>query len=137
MAARPPFGVRQLVHLYEGRVLETLEHQLGDALTSGQAQRLGQIMVDDDHFDLTAVARVNGARGVHQAETGSGSKARPRVDECGVALRQRDRDSSRQYGALPWPELEILGRHDVGTGIAGQCVGGQRQLRVQPSNQDP
>lgn len=119
MAAAAPFRARQLVHLYKPCLLDPLKHQLGYPLTTPKLNGLGRVVVDHDDLDLTAIPRVDRPRGVYQAQPGARSEARTRVDECGVAIRQRYRDASRQQRTLPWREGQVLCRHDVRPSVAG------------------
>src|SRR5579875_1496944 len=57
------------------------------------------------------------------------------MHESGVPVRQRDRDSGRHDGSLPWCEVDVDRGHEVGPCVAGMGVAGQRQIRVEPAHQ--
>src|SRR5205807_2720618 len=54
--------------LAEERVLDPLDHQLGDAVTTPQHDRLTQVVVDQTDLDLAAIARVDRARRVYHGK---------------------------------------------------------------------
>ena len=96
----------------------------------------GRVVVDDDDLDLAAVAGVDRARRVHQAEPGPGGQPGARVHEGGVPVGQRDRQPGRQHRPLARRERDVDGGDDVGAGVARQGVERQRQLGVEARHQD-
>ncbi len=63
--------------------------------------RLVRVVVDQQHLDLAAVARVDGARGVDDREPVPGRQPRARVHQRDVARRERERDPGRHQGTAP------------------------------------
>src|SRR4051812_34019266 len=100
MAGAGTHRLRQFVDLDELRVLDALEHELGDAVAAAQNDRLGRIVGDDDHLDLAAIPGVDGARSVDETEPGTHGKARSRMHECRVTIWYGDRDAGGQERAL-------------------------------------
>ena len=121
-------GRRQLVDLDELRASTRWNDELRDPVAAGEAQRRGRIVVDHDDLDLAAVAGVDGARRVDQPEAGPRGQTGPRVHERGVAVRERNRDPGRQHRSLAGRERDVDGRDDIGARVAGQRVGGERQV---------
>src|SRR5579875_2197771 len=73
VAARRP---RQRVHLVEPRLLDPLDHELRDPVAAPEADRPRAVGVERRDLDLTPVARVDRARGVHDRDAVPGRQAR-------------------------------------------------------------
>ena len=58
------------------------------------------------------------------------------MDEGGVTRRQGDRDPGGKHGPLPRRQLDVDGRHQIGSGVTGMGICRQRQLRIQPLDAD-
>jgi len=125
------FGVGQPIDLDELRSLHTLDHELSDAVAPMQRQRHRRVVVDDDHLDLASIAGVDRAGCIDQAEAGACREPGTRMHERGVAGRQGDRETGRHDSTHSGFEGHILGRHEVGTGIAGQRVLGQGNIAIE------
>jgi hypothetical protein len=117
-------------------VLDPLHDELRDAVEAAQLQHLARVVVDHHDLQLTAVAGVDSAGRVHDRDAVPGRQAGARVDERGVAVRQRDGQPGPQHDALTRRDLGVLGGHQVAAGVARVGVRGQRHLRVQPADQD-
>src|SRR5207302_3349682 len=129
-------GLRQLVDLHELGAFHPLHDELCDPVTPGKCDRLGRIVVDQADPDLAAVTRVDGAWRVDDGQADPRGQTGPRMDETGVAGRQRDRDAGPHNHALARREHGVAGGHEIGAGIAGTRVAGHRDARVEPGEQD-
>ena len=92
-----------------------------------QLDRLGAVVVDQQHLDLAAVAGVDGAGGVHDGQPVPGGEPRAGMDQRDVPLGERERDPGRHQGPLAGGEGEVDGGHQVGAGVAGMGVRRERQ----------
>ena len=98
------------------------------AVAPAQGERGRRVQVDQVDLDLAAVARVDGARRVHQAEPEPVRQAGARMHEPGVAVGDRDRDPGPDERPLERSQLDVLGHGQVGTGVTGQRVPGSGPL---------
>ena len=131
VAADPSHTVRQDLHLDEPGPLDPLEDQLGDPVAAAQLDRLGEVVVDQQHLHLAAVAGVDGAGGVHDRQPVPGGQPRARVHQRDVPLGHRDRDPGRHQRPLPRRQGHVDGGHQVGAGVAGMGVRRERELGVE------
>jgi hypothetical protein len=104
-------------------VLHPLDHQLSDAVAAMQPQPLPRVVIDNDDLDLPTVSRVDGARGIHQADAKAGRQPGPRVDERGESLGQGHRDPGRQHGPFARADLDV-DRDHVSARIPGNEYAG-------------
>jgi hypothetical protein len=81
-------------------MLDPLDDKLGDPVAAAQFDRMMAIVIDRYHLDLTAIARIDGAWSIDDTETGMSRKARARMYESGVPIRNRHRDPGRQYSSF-------------------------------------
>jgi hypothetical protein len=125
-----------VINRHESRALEPLDHQLRDPVAPLELDRQPRVVVDQQHLDLAAVARVDGARGVHDRQAVPGGEPGPGVHQGDVPLRQRDRDPGRHQRPLPRFERHVDRGHQVGARVAGVRVGRQRQPRVEQLDGD-
>jgi len=119
----------------EPGVLHPLDHQLRDAVTAQEADRLGSVRVQHRDLDLAPVSGVHRPRRVDDRYPVPGRKAGSRVNEGGVACGQRYRQSGGNDGALARGQFNIGGRDQIGSGIPWVRVPGQRHSRVQAPDQ--
>ena len=74
-----------------------------------------------------AVAGVDRARRVDQAEPEAVREPGAGVHETGVPLGDRHRHAGADQRPLQRRQLDVLGDREVGAGVAGQRVGGRRR----------
>ena len=116
-------------------MLDCLHDELGDAFTAGDLERLGRIMVDQAHLQLTAVAGVDQPRGVQDGDPVLERKTAPRLDQACVALRKRDRDAGGDEGPTAGGSKgDVLSGDQVDTGVPRSCVRRERQVGIEAEN---
>lgn len=118
VAARATLRLVECTDLDEVGLLDPLDHQLCDAVTPRQHDRLARIVVDEAYPDLAPIARVDGPRRVHHRESRAGCQARPRMDEARVPERQRDRYPGADERPRTGFEHDVGGGDQVGTRVA-------------------
>ena len=116
--------------------LDPLDDQLGDPVAAPEHHGLARVEVDHAHLDLAAIAGVDRAGRVDQADPVPDRQPGARVDERGVAVRQRDGDAGGQQRALARRQLRVDRGVQVGAGVAGMGVRRQRDAGVEPADQD-
>ena len=113
-------------------MLDRLHDELGDAFTAGDLERLGRIVVDQAHLQLTAVARVDQPRGVQDGDPVLERKTAPRLDQACVPLRKRDRDAGGDEGPTACGSKgDVLSGDQVDTGVPRSCVRRERQVGIE------
>ena len=113
-------------------MLDRLHDELGDAFTAGDLERLGRIVVDQAHLQLTAVAGVDQPRGVQDGDPVLERKTAPRLDQPCVALRKRDRDAGGDEGPTAGGSKgDVLSGDQVDTGVPRSCVRRERQVGIE------
>ena len=113
-------------------MLDRLHDKLGDAFTAGDLERLGRIVVDQAHLQLTAVAGVDQPRGVQDGDPVLERKTAPRLDQACVALRKRDRDAGGDEGPTAGGSKgDVLSGDQVDTGVPRSCVRRERQVGIE------
>ena len=83
-----------------GSVLIPLHDQLRDAIAALEDDRSVQIVVDQTHLDLPAVAGVDGARGVDHRQSRFRGQARTWVYQADGPQRQSERDTGPHQDAF-------------------------------------
>jgi len=118
-------------------VLDRLHDELGDAFTAGDLERLGRIMVDQAHLQLTAVAGVDQPRGVQDGDPVLERKTAPRLDQACVALRKRDRDAGGDEGPTAGGSKgDVLSGDQIDTGVTRSGVGRERQVGIEAEDRE-
>lgn len=113
-------------------MLDRLHDELGDALTAGDLERLGRVVVDQAHLQLTAVAGVDQPRGVQDGDPVLERKTAPRLDQACVALRKRDRDACGDEGPTAGGSKgDVLSGDQVDTGVPHSGVRRERQFGIE------
>ena len=113
-------------------MLDRLHDELGDAFTAGDLERLGRIVVDQAHLQLTAVTGVDQPRGVQDGDPVLERKTAPRLDQACVALRKRDRDAGGDEGPTAGGSKgDVLSGDQVDTGVPRSCVRRERQVGIE------
>ena len=118
-------------------MLDRLHDELGDAFTAGDLERLGRIMVDQAHLQLTAVAGVDQPRGVQDGDPVLERKTAPRLDQACVALRKRDRDAGGDEGPTAGGSKgDVLSGDQIDTGVTRSGVGRERQVGIEAEDRE-
>ena len=118
-------------------MLDRLHDELGDAFTAGDLERLGRIMVDQAHLQLTAVAGVDQPRGVQDGDPVLERKTAPRLDQACVALRKRDRDAGGDEGPTTGGgKGDVLSGDQIDTGVTRSGVGRERQVGIEAEDRE-
>jgi hypothetical protein len=112
------------------------DDELGDAVPPGDLDRVGPVVVDQDHEDLAAVAGVDRTGRVEHRHTEPGGQAGARVDQTHVTVRNGQGDPGPHRRAGAREQLDLLGRDQVGAGVTRVGVGRQRQVGVEPAQVD-
>lgn len=81
-------------------MLDALDDELCDLLPTRDRKRLGGVEVDRDDLDLSAVVRVDKARSVDEGQPALECESTTGLNEAGVTLGYRDRDTRRDECAL-------------------------------------
>ena len=101
----------------------SLQHQLGDPITTGDGVILVGIGVDQHDFQFTSVRAVDQARGVNHADPVTERQPRPRQDKSGPAERDCDRNASwDQCSATARWENSVLSGIEVNARITGMGI---------------
>lgn len=108
-----------------------LQQQLSDPVPPAERDGFGAVGIDQQHFDLPAVPRVNGARSIAHGDTVLRGKTAARVDQPHPPLGDGDREPSGHQTALPRLQGQILSAEQVSAGVVVVGVARKRQLRVQ------
>jgi hypothetical protein len=122
-----PLGIGQLRHHDERGPVDPLDHELCDAITAAEPYGSIAVGVDQADLDLPAIAGVNRARSVDDADTEVRGEPGPRVDERRETCRQRDRDPGADEPPLTRLQYEVLGRAQVGSRITRPGIARQVQ----------
>ncbi len=125
VAAVAAQAVVEFVDLDEFWQFHALNEQLGDPVAAADGDGGVQIVVDQTHLDLTAIAGVDGARSVDDRQTRPSSQTRPRVDQSDGADRECDGYPGPDQGSASRFELEIRRGEEVDARVVG--MGSHRQ----------
>ena len=118
-------------------MLDRLHDELGDAFTAGDLERLGRIVVDQAHLQLSAVAGVDQPRGVQDGDPVLERKTAPRLNQACVALRKRDRDAGGDEGTTAGGSKgDVLSGDQVDTGVTRSGVGRERQVGIEAEDRE-
>jgi len=116
-------------------MLDSLDDELGDAVTAPEPYRHSGVGVQQSHLYLATVPRVHGAWRINDRDTVPGGEARSRMDEGCVTGWQRDGNSRAQQRALARRKLDVLGRYQVGARVTWMRVRRQRKIGIQSLDQ--
>lgn len=120
----------QSIDFDELNVLIALYHQLGDAIPRGDCEWFVS-GVEQDDFDLSAIAGVDGARCVQHRDAVFGGQPAARVHQTDQAGWQSDAHSGANHGpTMSWNHCGF-GRREICTGVTGPCIGGRSGADVQ------
>src|SRR5262249_32193609 len=99
-------------------------------------ERLARIRVQEDDAQLTTVARIDQAWRVHDRDAVSRGQSGSRLDETGVALRDRDRETRSHSRTRARGKFEALACGEVETCIPlVRALGDDRVLPKTPDCQ--
>ncbi len=110
-----------------------LDDELGDAFTPREARGLA-VVIDQQHFHLAAIPRVDEAGGVEDRHPVAESQTRPGQDQSRVAGRDRDGHASRHQRPGAGSQRHGLGGAEVEAGVAVAGVGRERHGGVEPAD---
>lgn len=136
VASAPTNALGKGLDSLESGALEPLDDQLGDPVAAPEHDLLDRVVVDQQDLDLAAVPRIDRSRGVHDRQPVPRCQARTGVDESDVAVGQRDRDPGRDERPLPRGERHVDGAQQIGPGIPGVGIAGQRQAGIELLDRD-
>jgi len=115
----------ELLHNLPINLLDTLHDELRDAITAVDLKLLVGISVEQDHFDLAAICRIDQPGRVGDGEPMAKRIATSRQHEARIAKWNGNADARRHQQAT------TIGRNgcafasmQVETGIANVCIGG-------------
>jgi hypothetical protein len=110
---------------------ERYDDELGDTLTALDRDRIVAV-VDQDDLQFAAIARVQNAGSVDDADTITSGETAPRGDKTHVALGQGHGDSRRHERTLSGTEHEVIPRPQVDAGVSRVRRSGKRKTGIQP-----
>ena len=118
-------------------MLDRLHDELGNALTTGDLERFGRVVVDQANLQLTPVTGVDQARGVQDGDPVLERKTAARLDQAGVALRKRDRDAGGDEGPTTGGgKGDVLSGDQIDTGVTRSGVGRERQVGIEAEDRE-
>lgn len=127
---------RQVPNLDQPRLGDGGDDELGDAVAPGDVDRFGRIQVHEHDPDLAAVAGIDHARPIRDAQPATQGQAAACVNEGGEARRQRDRDAGRHEQARAGGEDRVMSGAQIESGIPRMLIGRQREVRVESMDED-
>src|SRR6478609_8198356 len=133
-----PLGPRragEFRHLVEAHLLDLLDDQLGNPVEPFEPHGLAWIEIDHDDLDLPTVPGIDRPWGVHEGHSAAGGEAGAGVHEGGVPVGQGDRHPGGEHRPFARGQLRGLGGDQVGTGVTGVSVAGDRHVRVDPADE--
>jgi L-seryl-tRNA(Ser) seleniumtransferase len=135
--ASTAIGAVELVDGMPGDVLDLLDDELGDAVTTADREVLVRVGVDQDDLQLVAVPAVDQARGVRRGDAVTKGVAAARQHEPGVAEGDRHGDPGGHQGPAPTGiEHHVDRRSQVEPGVTLMGVVGQLELVVEADHRD-
>jgi hypothetical protein len=136
-AARAPLGPGQAVADLDLHVLDALHDQLRDALASRDLDVVARVGVDEEDLELAAVAAVEQAGRVEARDAVAQRQPAPRLDEPGVALRDRQGESGGDdRTSTAGLQHDPLACEQVEAGVARLRVRRQRQVGIESLHRD-
>jgi len=127
-------GIVKRRHLDQLHQFDSLHEQLGDAVAAVHHDGLGRVEIDQRDLDLAPIARVDGARTVHDRQPDAGGQSRTRVDQPDHSERNGDRDARSHQGTLPRVQLDVFCAVEIDPGVAVMGAAGQREFGVEADN---
>ena len=108
------------------------DHELRNAITDRNGVGSRRIVINQDHLDLAAIARVDQAGCIEHRQAGLECKSRAWQDQRGHAVRQRNGEPTTDSLSLAWRERRWLGRVEIKASIIGVCSLGQSRGVMKP-----
>jgi hypothetical protein len=115
--------------------LNTLHDKLRDAVASPNRHRTAT-MIDEIDQDLAPISGVDRSRSVEDRDAAAGGKSGPRMHQSHAPFREGDRDAGRNECPLSRIDRHILDRSQIGAGVTGMSVVGQRQILIETPQRD-
>lgn len=130
-------GLVEFIDLDKLDVFDRLDDQLRDSLTSDDLEILTGIGIDEQHLQLTPVARVDQAGGVQTGHTVFQRQTAAGLDESRKSRRNCDRHACGDQGpAATGGQGDVLTRTQIDSCVARFRVLGKWQLRVHTEDFD-
>ena len=137
-AAGPPRRAFEGRHRRERHMLDPLHDELGDAVPPANLVVGTGIGVDQQHPDLVAIATVDEARGVEAGDAVPQRQPASGLNKSCVSLGDRQRDAGAdERSTTPAPQCDGLAGNEIGAGVAGPGVVGQRKVGIEANDGDP
>lgn len=136
MAAGTAYRLRQCLDHREVGGLDALNDQLRDPVTAVQGHRIVQIVIDQLHENLAAIASIHRAGGVDDPQAVLGAEAGSRMHKAGVPVWEGNRDAGADQQAFAGTDRHIRGGHEVSPGVAWIRVRGRRDFGVEEADRD-
>jgi hypothetical protein len=111
----------ELVNFNKLNAFDSLDHELGNAVTFFHRERMLFVSVVQDAGNLTVIARVNEPRSIEASNAMVERKTTSRHDEPGKTLRQRNGDARWHEFPPTWSNGGGHARAKINTSIAGLC----------------
>src|SRR5437588_7664410 len=127
-AANAPLALRQLLGLDQLELRDLQDDELGDPHSGLDDESLRPVGVEQDNADLTAVAGIDQPWRVDDGDPVPGGKPGAWLDESGVSVRNRDRQTGANNGPLPGPELHALAGGQVEARVTRIGAGGDDRV---------
>lgn len=117
-SARAPRRRFELVDLAQLHSRKGSDEKLGDAIAASKRDSVGAV-IDQQDLDFPAIAAVDQAGTVHDADAVTSGVTGAGQDEPGEAVRNRDRKTGWHRGAFAGSELDVGGGGQIEPRIAG------------------
>lgn len=126
----------QHVDLDELDAFDGLDDQLRDPVAAVNHERLLAVEVHENHLQFVAVAGIDQPRRVENGHSVAKGQSAARLDEPGVAERDRHGDPGRDERPATGRDHDIGARAQIEPGVAVVRVAGHGQLGVQQDDRD-
>ena len=113
-------------HLNQLHQFDPLHQQLGNAVAAVNHDGLDRVEIDQRNLDLATIARVDGARAVHDRKPHPRSQSRAGVDQADHSERNGDRDARSHQGTLSGIQFDVFRAVEIDPGVAVVGAAGQR-----------
>src|SRR3989475_1888765 len=127
----------ELVRLDRLGALNALEDELGDALAAPERHRRLGVVVDEQHFQLTAVARIDQSGRVEDRHAPLQGEPRAGQHEPGVPRGHGDGEPRPDERPATRRQRDVVRGAEVEPGVAVARVGRQGNGRIEPLHTDP
>lgn len=118
-------------------MLNALDHQLRDAVPDSDLIVVFRVKVDQQHLDLSAIARVDESRGVQAGDTVTEREPTSGLDEASESFWQGHLDPGANEGpSAARCQRDRFGGHKVASRIERMGIGRQRHIVTEPFDGD-